>query len=72
MKGESLEGLGSAGNNTAKEEVKVFFIRSNGSVETGKEERKGERSELLGRVVKSSQNVSVWHSILSVYITAML
>lgn len=46
--------MGSAGDNTAKEKVKMPFVRSSRNVEMGKEEKKGngERSD-QSRVVKS-------------------
>ena len=74
VKGETLEGLGSAGDNTAKEKTKMSFVRSNRTVEIGKEQRKGneERSELQSRVVKSLKNTSISYSILSVSVTAVL
>lgn len=40
VKGETLEGLGSAGDNTAKEKAKMSFVRSNRNVEIGKKLRK--------------------------------
>ena len=74
VKGETLEGLGSAGDNTAKEKTKMSFVRSNRNVEIGKEQRKGneERSELQSRAVESLKNTSISYSILSVSVTAVL
>lgn len=64
VKGETLEGLGSAGDNTAKEKAKMSFVRSNMNVEIGKELRKGneERPELQSRAVASVKNTSLSYS----------
>lgn len=64
VKGETLEGLGSAGDNTAKEKAKMSFVRNNRNAEIGKEPRKGneETSGLQSRVVAPLKNTSISYS----------
>lgn len=64
VKGETLEGLGSVGDNTAKEKAKMSFVRNNRNAEIGKEPRKGneETSGLQSRVVAPLKNTSISYS----------